>query len=63
MSTDSLDVEKWIRFAQMDFDSAVALAERFRPPIEVLSLPAIRRENFKGIYYCQYKYIDKNSHP
>jgi HEPN domain-containing protein len=37
MSTDSLDVEKWIRFAQMDFDSAVALAERFRPPIEVVS--------------------------
>jgi HEPN domain-containing protein len=37
MSTDSLDVEKWVRFAQMDFDSAVALAEKFRPPIEVVS--------------------------
>jgi len=37
MSTDSLDVGKWIRFAQMDFDSAVALAEKFRPPIEVVS--------------------------
>jgi len=37
MSTDSLDVEKWIRFAQTDFDSAVVLAERFRPPIEVVS--------------------------
>jgi len=37
MSTDSLDVKKWIRFAQIDFDSAVALAKRFRPPIEVVS--------------------------
>jgi len=37
MNTDSLDVEKWIHFAQMDFDSAAALAERFRPPIEVVS--------------------------
>jgi hypothetical protein len=32
MCTDSLDVKKWIHFAQMDFDSAVALAEKFRPP-------------------------------
>jgi HEPN domain-containing protein len=37
MSTDSFDVEKWIRFAQMDFDSAVTLAEKFRPPLEVVS--------------------------
>jgi HEPN domain-containing protein len=36
MSTDSYDVKKWIRFAQMDFDSAVALSERFRPPLEII---------------------------
>jgi HEPN domain-containing protein len=36
MSADSFDVEKWIHFAQMDFDSAVALAEKFRPPLEIV---------------------------
>ena len=37
MITDSLDVNKWIRFAQMDFDSASTLTKtRFRPPIEVV---------------------------
>jgi len=36
MSTDSFDVEKWIHFAQMDFDSAVALSEKFRPPLEIV---------------------------
>jgi len=34
MNTDSIDVNKWIRFAQMDFDSAVTLSEKFRPPLE-----------------------------
>jgi len=28
MNTDSFDVEKWIHFAQMDFDSAVALVDK-----------------------------------
>ena len=36
MNTDSFDVKKWIHFAQMDFDSAVALAEKFRPPLEIV---------------------------
>jgi HEPN domain-containing protein len=36
MNIDSLDVKKWIRFAQMDFDSAVTLAEKFRPPLETV---------------------------
>ena len=35
-SNDSLDVKKWIRFAQNDYDSAVVLGERFRPPIETV---------------------------
>ncbi|GBU20513.1 hypothetical protein R80B4_00391 [Fibrobacteres bacterium R8-0-B4] len=34
MTADSIDVNKWIRFAQMDFDSAVTLSEKFRPPLE-----------------------------
>lgn len=37
MAADSLDVKKWIRRAQMDFDSAAKLIEtRFEPPIEVV---------------------------
>jgi HEPN domain-containing protein len=36
MVTDSYDVKKWIHFAQMDLDSAFALAERFRPPLEIV---------------------------
>jgi len=37
MATDSLDVKKWIRFAQMDFDGASTLAKsRFRPPLELV---------------------------
>jgi HEPN domain-containing protein len=36
MVTDSYDVKKWIHFAQMDLDSAIALAERFRPPLEIV---------------------------
>jgi HEPN domain-containing protein len=31
---DSLDVTKWIRFAQNDFDLAIIASERFRPFIE-----------------------------
>jgi hypothetical protein len=31
---DTLDVDKWIRFAQNDFDLAVMASERFRPFIE-----------------------------
>jgi HEPN domain-containing protein len=31
---DSLDVTKWIRFAQDDFDLALIASERFRPFIE-----------------------------
>ena len=31
---DSLDVTKWIRFAQNDYDLAMLAKERFRPPIE-----------------------------
>jgi HEPN domain-containing protein len=31
---DSLDVKKWIRFAQNDYDLALLAKERFRPPIE-----------------------------
>jgi len=34
--TDSLDVRKWIRFAQNDYDTAILVSERFRPPIEVV---------------------------
>jgi len=34
--TDSYDVNKWIHFAQMDLDSATALADRFRPPLEIV---------------------------
>jgi HEPN domain-containing protein len=34
MVKDSLDVKKWIRFAQMDYDDALTLAGRFRPSIE-----------------------------
>jgi len=36
ISTDSLDVKKWIRFAQNDYDTAILVSERFRPPIEVV---------------------------
>jgi len=36
MNTDSIDVNRWIRFAQMDFDSATSLANNFRPPLEVV---------------------------
>lgn len=37
MAADSLDVQKWIRRAQMDFDSAAKLMKtRFKPPIEVV---------------------------
>jgi HEPN domain-containing protein len=36
MNADSFDVNKWIHFAQMDFDSAVALSEKFRPPLEIV---------------------------
>jgi len=36
MITDSYDIKKWISFAQMDLDSAVALSERFRPPLEIV---------------------------
>ncbi|GBU22518.1 hypothetical protein R80B4_02428 [Fibrobacteres bacterium R8-0-B4] len=36
MSTDSADVNKWIRFAQSDFDCAAAMAEKFRPPLEIV---------------------------
>jgi len=35
-SKDSLDVKKWIRYAQNDYDSAVMLGGRFRPPIETV---------------------------
>jgi len=31
---DNLDVKEWIRFAQNDYECAVVLKERFRPPIE-----------------------------
>jgi HEPN domain-containing protein len=31
---DSLDVNKWIRRAQIDYEDALTLAERFRPSIE-----------------------------
>jgi HEPN domain-containing protein len=31
---DSLDVKKWIRFAQADYEDALTLAGRFRPSIE-----------------------------
>ncbi|MDR3012885.1 MAG: HEPN domain-containing protein [Chitinispirillales bacterium] len=33
---DSLDVLKWIKFAQNDYEAAVILSERFRPPIEAV---------------------------
>jgi len=33
---DSLDVNKWIRRAQMDFEVASREAERFRPPVEAV---------------------------
>jgi HEPN domain-containing protein len=36
MTTDNYDVKEWIRFAQMDLDSSAALAERFRPPLEIV---------------------------
>jgi len=37
MAADSLDVQKWVRRAKMDFDSAAKLVEtRFEPPIEVV---------------------------
>ena len=37
MTTDSLNVKKWIHFAQMDFDGASTLAKtRFRPPMELV---------------------------
>ncbi|MDR2577214.1 MAG: HEPN domain-containing protein [Chitinispirillales bacterium] len=36
MITDSLDVLKWIRRAQMDFDGAVRDAKLFRPPVEIV---------------------------
>jgi HEPN domain-containing protein len=32
--TDSLDVKKWIRYAQNDYDLALLANERFRPPME-----------------------------
>jgi len=32
--TDSLDVKKWIRYAQNDYDLAILASERFRPLIE-----------------------------
>jgi HEPN domain-containing protein len=31
---DNLDVKEWMRFAQNDYDCAVILKDRFRPPIE-----------------------------
>jgi HEPN domain-containing protein len=31
---DNLDVKEWMRFAQNDYECAVILKERFRPPIE-----------------------------
>jgi len=36
MTTDSYDVKKWILFAQMDFDCATSMAEKFRPPLEIV---------------------------
>jgi HEPN domain-containing protein len=36
MAKDSLNPQKWIIRAQMDFDSATREAEYFRPPIEVV---------------------------
>jgi len=33
---DSLDVKKWIRYAQNDYDFALLVSERFRPPIEIV---------------------------
>jgi len=36
MAADSLNIKEWIRFAQNDYDSAVVLSERFRPPIETI---------------------------
>jgi len=36
MAIDSLDPQKWIYRAQMDFDSATREAAYFRPPIEVV---------------------------
>jgi len=36
MTTDSYDVKKWIHFAQMDFDCATSMAEKFRPPLEIV---------------------------
>jgi len=37
MSTDNLDVNEWIRFAQTDYDCALKLAEVFYPtPIEII---------------------------
>ena len=36
MTKDSLNINEWIRFAQNDYDSAVVLGERFRPPIETV---------------------------
>jgi len=38
---DSLDINKWIHFAQNDFDTALMASERFRPFIEV------------ACYHCQ----------
>jgi len=35
-STDSIDVNKWIHFAQMDFDCAASLGKNFRPPLEIV---------------------------
>jgi len=37
MSIDNIDIEKWIRYAQMDFDHAVKTAEAYYPvPIEII---------------------------
>lgn len=37
MSVDNLDIQEWIRFAQMDYDSARKMADTFHPvPIEIV---------------------------
>jgi len=33
---DSLDIQKWIRYAQNDYDFALLASGRFRPPIEIV---------------------------
>jgi HEPN domain-containing protein len=36
MITDSFDVLKWIKFAQNDYEAALILSDRFRPPLEAV---------------------------